>query len=104
MIFPVDLYHGVMPIAAGGEKYYIRQFITHISEKEFEAEKRKFIESGQTEEEFNEMIANIRKERHENRLTPVIYNSIEDIPSHVQNGDVQVACVIRSRKDLSSLM
>ena len=104
MIFPVDIYHGVMPIAAGGEKYYIRQFITHISEKEFEAEKRKFIESGQTEEEFDEMIANIRKERHDKRLTPVIYESIESIPSNVQNGDVQVACVIKSRKDISSLL
>jgi hypothetical protein len=104
MIFPVDLYHGVLPITGGGEKYYIRQFITHVTEDEFQAEKKKFIESGKTEEEFDSMIADIRAKTHANRITPVIYNSIDDIPSTQPNGNTQVACIIRSRKDISSLI
>jgi hypothetical protein len=104
MIFPVDLYHGVLPITGGGEKYYIRQFITHIAEDEFESEKKKFLESGKTEEEFETMLADIKSKTYANRITPVIYNSIEDIPLDTSTGTPQIACIIKSRKDISSLI
>lgn len=104
MIFPVDLYHGVLPITGGGEKYYIRQFITYVTEDEFQAEKKRFLESGKSEEEFEAMVTDIRSKTHANRITPVIYNSIEEIPLNMSKDNPQVACIIRSRKDISSLI
>ena len=109
LIFPVDLYHGVKPISGEGKsKFYIRQFMTHVVENELAAEKEKFLLSGKTEEDFQELLDNSRKEAYANRKNPVLFNSIDEIPSELDyNVDVrktQTPCIIKTRKDISGLV
>ena len=42
LIFPTDLQHGVLPIKPGGEKYYVRQFMSGDFTKEFHQYKDKY--------------------------------------------------------------
>jgi hypothetical protein len=98
MIFPVDLYHGVKPIGENNSKYYIRQFMTHNRYKEIEDSKIKFLAGGKTEEEFEHLLEDSRKQAFATRKNPVLFNSIEDID--IDPSLNQVACIIGSHRIL----
>lgn len=117
MIFPVDLYHGVKPIGENDSKFYIRQFISHNRMKEVDQAKLAFIMGdlqkhpvldimvrggGKSEEQFEQMLENSRKEAFAKRKNPVLFNSIDDIDVDISLN--QVACIINSRKDISGLI
>jgi hypothetical protein len=98
MIFPVDLYHGVKPIGENNSKYYIRQFMTHNRNKQNEDAKIKFLAGGKTEEEFEHLLEDSRKQAFATRKNPVLFNSIEDID--IDPSLNQVACIIGSHRIL----
>lgn len=102
MIFPVDLYHGVKPIGENDSKFYIRQFITHNTIKEIEDYRSQFLAGGKTEEEFQHLLEDSRKQAFAKRKNPVIFNSIEDIDVDISLN--QVACIINSHKDIKDLI
>ena len=106
MIFPVDLYHGVKPISEGGTKFYIRQFMTHVTDQEFNAKKEEFLASGKTEEDFEQLLIEYKKTAYENRKNPVLFNSIEEINLHYAKDvhKTQVPCIINSYKDISGII
>jgi hypothetical protein len=106
MIFPVDLYHGVKPIAESGTKFYIRQFITHVTDEEFNVKKAEFLASGKTEEDFEQLLIEYKKTAYENRKNPVLFNSIEEINLHYAKDvhKTQVPCIINSYKNISGLI
>jgi len=105
MIFPVDLYHGVKPIKEGGTKFYIRQFMTNTTDDDFNKKKKEFLESGKTEEEFEQLLVDSRKNAFNHRKNPVVFNSIEEISMDYSNDiyRTQVPCVISSYKDISHI-
>jgi hypothetical protein len=104
MIFPVDFYHGVSPINQGASKFYIRQFMSYITEEQFDADKYQFLKTG-TEEQWSEFLASKKKEAYSKRVNPVIFNSIDEIElspfEEVRKN--QVACVIKTNKDISGI-
>lgn len=118
MIFPVDLYHGVKPIGKNDSKYYIRQFISHNAYKEIQKNKREFLSnydlkkhpvldlmvrgSTRTEEDFERLIEENRKEAFAKRKNPILFNSIEDID--IDTSLNQVACIINSCKNIKELI
>jgi hypothetical protein len=102
MIFPVDLYHGVKPIGKNDSKYYIRQFISNDKNKEINEAKIKFLAGGNTEEEFEHLLEDSRKEAFAKRKNPVLFNSIDEID--IDTSLNQVACIINSHKDISGLI
>jgi hypothetical protein len=105
MIFPVDLYHGVKPIAEGGTKFYIRQFMTHMIDEQFNAKKAEFLASGKTEDDFAQLLAESKSVAYSNRKNPVLFSSIEDINIHYAQDakKTQVPCIINSYKDISNI-
>jgi hypothetical protein len=102
MIFPVDLYHGVKPIGKNDSKYYIRQFMTNNRQKEVRNSQIEFLAGGKTEEEFEHLIEDSRKQAFAVRKNPVLFNSIEDID--IDTSLNQVACIINSHKDIKGLI
>ena len=102
MIFPVDLYHGVKPIGQNSSKYYIRQFISNFKMKDIEAAKKQFLSEGKTNEEFDQLLEDSKKQAYSLRKNPMLFNSIDDI--NIDLSLNQVACVINSRKDISGLI
>ena len=105
LIFPVDVYHGVKPIAKGGTKFYIRQFLTHTTYDELERDKAEFLSSGKSEEDWKEYLAGFRKEALANRINPIIFDSIDDIDLNPAEDvrSTQVPCIIKSYKDISGI-
>ena len=111
MIFPVDLYHGVKPIGENNSKFYIRQFMTYNTSDEIEKFKQRFLAGRlekhpildvmvrggiKTEEEFEHLLEDSRKQAFATRKNPVLFNSIEEID--IDTSLNQVACIISSHR------
>jgi len=105
MIFPVDAYHGVLPIKQGGEKYYIRQFLSsNVNEAKINEKIANFNASCEFDEYFQEEFKKIKKAR----ITPQIFDSLDvidlDHPKYEGITDTKVPLIIRSHRDISNLI
>jgi hypothetical protein len=104
LIFPVDVQHGVLPIKADGEKYYIRQFLTADNSDEYKAIHASF---NGDEAAFEEHFKKSKKEADLLRETPFIFDSLDSIdldsPKYSHIMEKKVPFVAASFKDLSFL-
>jgi hypothetical protein len=103
LIFPVDVYHGVLPIKNGGEKYYVRQFLSsNANESKINKERSRF----NSDSEFDEYFQEEDKKFKKGRITPKIFESLDvidlDHPKYEGHTDTKVPLIIRSYKDLTN--
>ena len=103
LIFPVDVYHGVLPIKNGGEKYYVRQFLSsNANESKINKERSRFNSDFEFDEYFQEEYKKVKK----GRITPKIFESLDvidlDHPKYEGHSDTKVPLIIRSYKDLTN--
>ncbi len=101
LIFPVDKYHGVLPIINGGAKYYIRQFISAPSHK-----KNQDLMATLSKEDYEAIYKADAEIARRERITPVIFDSIDSIdldgPDYVGRTESLVPCIIKNSLDISS--
>lgn len=100
IIFPTDYYHGVGKLSGDKSKFYIRQFLSAPHPAEF-YEKM----NSMSPEDFQKALDEDRKNFSLNRIMPVIFDSLDSIdldgPKYSQVLESQIACVIKTRKELN---
>lgn len=100
LLFTTDIYHGVLPLV--GEKYYLRQFLTAANPERLE-KINKYSES-----EYAEIFEKDRNQAKLDRITPVMFDSIESVNMESEflkdRKETLIPVVIKTRKDISDLI
>lgn len=97
LLIQSDAWHTVLPMKGGTSKYYIRQLLHSNSEH---PDKINYIK--QMGDDYNRFYEEERKKAEKLRITPIQYNSLEDIHLDVQFGndpDTKVAFIVKDKND-----
>ena len=106
LIFPVDVYHGVKRLKEGNSKYYIRQFLSYFDGSVKIEKRREYNKIENPTMTFQEYLDAYENKLKAERITPEIFSSLDSIAidRHNDPNHTIVPCVIKTRKDISSLI
>lgn len=106
LIFPVDIYHGVKKLTNGGSKYYIRQFLSYMSQHYILEKKKEYDSLPAPKQSFEEYLEEYKRHLINHRTTPELFDSLESISIDRNNDPYKtiVPCIIKNRKDISNLI